>query len=138
MTFTRNVLLVICILFSSATLAVASENSRWNNVIKAIVAVESGGDVNAKNGIYAGPMQISPICVKQCNQILESKKSKKRYTLDDRFNLQKSKEMFILIQEMFNPNNDIEWAIRSWNGGPKFSIKSTNSYYNKVMAMMNK
>ena len=50
--------------------------------------------------------------------------------------MQKSKEMFLLIQSHYNPENSIEKAIRSWNGGVKYSIRATNRYYKKVMAMM--
>ena len=41
--------------------------------------------------------------------------------------------MFILIQEFYNPGRDIEKAIRLWNGGPNYGIRSTQGYYNKVM-----
>ena len=58
---------------------------------------------------------------------------KKRYTLNDRFSVQKSREMFVLIQEYYNPTNNVEKAIRIWNGGPHYSVKSTNGYYRKVM-----
>ena len=108
----------------------------WSNVINAIIHVESKGDVNAISGSYVGPMQIAPILVEECNQILSEKKSQLRYTLDDRFNIYKCKEMFILFQEKYNPTKNVEWAIRAWNGGPKFKIKSTNSYYKKVLAAM--
>ncbi len=108
----------------------------WSDVIDAIIHVESRGDVNAKSGIYAGAMQIAPIVVKECNIILEERKSNLRYTLADRYNLKKSKEMFRLYQEKYNPSNDVEWAIRLWNGGPKFSLKATNRYFNKVIAAM--
>ncbi len=104
----------------------------------AIVEVESGGNVKAVNGICAGPMQISPVLVRQCNQILKEQKSKKRYTLRDRYSLDKSKEMFLLIQQACNPERSIEWAVRAWNGGPKYSIKATNRYYRKVLAAMDR
>ena len=81
-------------------------------------------------------MQITPICVKECNNILKARKSKKRYTLADRFNVQKSKEMFLLIQSHHNPENDIEHAIRSWNGGQNYTVRSTQRYYEKVMSYL--
>ena len=81
-------------------------------------------------------MQITPILVKECNQILKRKKSKKRFTLRDRFSVAKSKEMFLLIQSYFNPDNNIEKAIRSWNGGMNYSVKRTQRYFDKVMKAM--
>ena len=131
-------MLVPVIFFSTSALAAGSENNYWSDVMDAIIQVESSGDVKAVNGVCAGPMQISPILVKQCNQILAEKNEKTRYTLADRFNLKKSKEMFVLIQEAFNPEKSIEQAVRAWNGGPKYSIRKTNRYYNKVMAEMKK
>jgi hypothetical protein len=78
-------------------------------------------------------MQITPILVKECNEILKSRKSSKRFTMNDRYNVGKSKEMFLLIQSHYNKTNDVEKAIRTWNGGPKYSIKATNKYLAKVM-----
>ena len=113
-----------------------SSHVDWNPVIAAIIQVESGGNSKAKNGNQCGAMQITPICVKECNNILKSRNSKKRYTLDDRFNLQKSKEMFLLIQSHHNPENDVEHAIRSWNGGQNYKVRSTQRYYEKVMSYL--
>ena len=81
-------------------------------------------------------MQITPILVKECNQILKNRGSHLRYTLADRLSTGKSKEMFLLIQSHHNPTNDIEKAIRSWNGGPRYSVRATNAYYRKVMRRM--
>ena len=113
--------------------AAQTENFDWEPVIKAIVQVESEGNTHAVKGNSCGAMQITPILVAECNNILKKRKSKKRYTLRDRFSLEKSKEMFLLMQSHFNPLNDIEKAIRSWNGGNKYSVKRTQRYFEKVM-----
>lgn len=110
----------------------------WNPVMDAIIVVESKGDANAVSGIYCGAMQISPVCVEECNSILKARKSKKRYTLNDRFSVKKSKEMFRLIQSKYNPDNNVEKAIRSWSGGIHYKQRTTNRYYSKVMAAMGK
>ena len=102
----------------------------------AIILVESEGNPKAVSGNSVGAMQITPILVRECNNILEKQKSKKRYTMDDRYSVEKSKEMFLLIQKYFNPENSVEKAIRSWNGGVKYSVKATNKYYRKVLAKM--
>ena len=108
----------------------------WNPVMDAIIQVESEGNPNAVSGKSVGAMQITPILVKDCNDILKKQKSKKRYTLADRYSVEKSKEMFLLIQSYYNPKNSIEKAIRSWNGGVHYSVRATNRYYKKVMNKM--
>lgn len=110
----------------------------WTPVINAIIQVESGGDPRAVSvcGMSCGAMQITPILVKECNNILKRRGSKKRYTLNDRFSVEKSKEMFLLMQSQFNPTNNVEKAIRAWNGGNNYKIRSTNRYYRKVLAAM--
>jgi uncharacterized protein (UPF0548 family) len=108
----------------------------WNPVMDAIIKVESEGNPRAVSGNSVGVMQITPVLVKECNDILKKQKSNKRYTLDDRYSVEKSKEMFLLIQKYFNPENNVEKAIRSWNGGIKYSVKATNKYYKKVLARM--
>lgn len=113
--------------------AVKTETFDWEPVMKAIVQVESEGNTRAVKGNSCGAMQITPILVAECNNILKKRNSKKRYTLRDRFSLEKSKEMFLLMQSQFNPLNDIEKAIRSWNGGNKYSVKRTQRYFEKVM-----
>ncbi len=108
----------------------------WEPVIKAIIQVESEGNCNAVKGNSCGAMQITPILVKECNNILKKRNMKKRFTLRDRYSLKKSKEMFLIIQSFFNPTNDVEKAIRSWNGGPKYSKSKTQCYYEKVMKQL--
>ena len=89
------------------------------------------------NGNCAGLLQITPGLVKQCNIWLKAKKSKKRYTLADRYNVKKSKEMFVMVQKNYNKSNNVEKAIRVWNGGPGYTLKGTNEYYMKVMKYYN-
>ena len=110
----------------------------WTPVINAIIQVESEGNAMAvdKSGKSCGSMQITPIMVKECNRILSLRKSSKRYEMKDRFSVVKSKEMFLLFQSFYNPKNDIELAIRSWNGGMNFTKKGTQRYYQKVMSKM--
>ncbi len=109
----------------------------WTPVMNAIMQVESGGDRFAKSGNSVGAMQITPICVLECNNILKRRKSKKRFKLSDRFSIAKSKEMFLLLQSVYNPMNSIEKAIRSWNGGLNYGVKKTQRYFEKVMRIMN-
>ena len=74
-----------------------SEQFDWTPVMEAIILVESEGNPRAVSGNSVGAMQITPILVRECNNILQSRGSDKRYTLADRYNVEKSKEMFLLI-----------------------------------------
>ena len=136
------VLLVVCLLGANPVMGAetavetetaSTEDFDWEPVMQAIIQVESEGNAKAVKGNSCGAMQITPILVAECNQILKKRNSKKRFTLRDRFSLAKSKEMFELIHSYFNPLNDIERAIRSWNGGNKYSVKRTQRYFEKVM-----
>ena len=132
-------LVLVAMTVSAGTNAAKSVNKsgiNWNPVMDAIIQVESEGNPRAVSGNSVGAMQITPILVKDCNEILKKQKSKKRYTMDDRYSVAKSKEMFLLIQSYYNRENSIEKAIRSWNGGVKYSVRATNRYYKKVMALM--
>lgn len=114
------------------------DHAYWNAVMNAIIQVESGGNSRAVNGKHVGAMQISPILVQDCNSILKSRNISKRYTLADRYSVQKSKEMFVLIQSRYNPSKNIEKGIRIWNGGCNYRTASTNGYYRRVMSKMNR
>ena len=131
----RKKLLLIVLFMLPISMVAQKKQFDWNPVMDAIIQVESKGNPKAynKNGDCAGILQITPGLVKQCNAWLKAKKSKKRYTLADRYNVKKSKEIFVMVQSYYNKSNDIEKAIRIWNGGPGYTIKGTNGYFNKVM-----
>ena len=131
------------LIFSFSALGIAENNAEknrhnWEPLLSALMHVESNGNAKAKNGNQIGALQITPILVKECNLILKKRNSTKRYTLQDRYSIEKSKEMFCIYQSYHNPHNDLEFAIRSWNGGPKFSKRATQNYYNKVMSYYKK
>ena len=132
------ILMLVPINASAGTKGKKSSQFDWNPVIDAIIEVESEGKADAvdKSGKSCGIMQITPILVKECNRILELKKSSKRYTMQDRFSVKKSKEMFLLFQSFYNPKNSVELAIRSWNGGMNYTKRGTQKYFEKVMSKM--
>lgn len=108
----------------------------WNKLIDAIAHFESKGNARAVNGQYVGLLQISPVLVRECNNILKARGESKRYTLKDRYNAEKSREMFAIIQSHHNPSNSIERAIRIWKGGIGYSIRKTQNYVNRVLERM--
>lgn len=134
--------LLLFMVCAAGLVAKAEENGaagstfNWNPIMDAIIQVESKGNPNAVSGKSCGAMQITPVLVEECNVILKKRKSKKRFTLSDRFSLAKSKEMFLLFQSHYNPKNSVEQAIRSWNGGMRYTVRGTQSYYNKVMRLL--
>ena len=127
----------IITLSSMSTTARENTNKRfnWGPLMDAITQVESEGNSRAVSGNQCGAMQITPILVEDCNAILKKRGEKKRFTLNDRFSVKRSREMFVLIMSHYNPTNDIEKAIRIWNGGVNYTNKGTQRYYKKVMAL---
>ena len=114
--------------------------SYWNKVIDAISQVESKGNPSAVSKDCVGILQIRPVLVNDVNEYLKMKKSSKRFKLNDRLSAEKSKEMFVLYQERYNPTSSVEKAIKIWNGGPyydKSQINKVNAYYRKVMKYYN-
>lgn len=134
-------LLIMLALDSTAVTAATKGNKAttkfdWNPVMEAIIEVESNGNPNVTSGHCVGAMQITPGLVAECNKILKQRKSAKRFSLADRYSIAKSKEMFVLLQTAYNTRNNVEKAIRAWNGGNSYSMRATQRYYNKVMKIL--
>lgn len=137
------VLFLTC-LMSVFTLNMSAQEEKydWTKVMNAIIQVESKGDPKAynPNGDCVGILQITKGLVKETNNILKAKGSSTRYTINDRWDQEKSKEMFVILQEHFNKEHNIEKAIKCWNlGFYAKNIKNRgNVYYKKVMTYYNK
>lgn len=102
--------------------------------LNSIITIESKGNAKAitKDG-SAGILQIKPIMVKEVNRICRINKIDKKFTLSDRFDVDKSIEMFWIYQNFYNKNASYEKMARDWNGGPSGHKKSkTKKYWNKV------
>ncbi len=113
-----------------------SQEFDWDPVIDAIIWHESKGKANAVNGPYVGVLQIAPILVRECNNILKSRGEQRRFTLKDRYSPEKSKEMFHVIMSKYNKENDIDKACRIWQGGTRYTIKHTQRFVNEIHAIM--
>ncbi len=99
----------------------------------AMIQVESGGDRFAvgDGGLAVGAMQIQPIMVQDVNRIL----GHKEFTLDCRYDVDKSKRMALIYWNHYNKGDfsDIEKLARQWNGGPRGHRKqATVEYWEKV------
>jgi hypothetical protein len=118
-----------------STIKAKETQDNWHDVVEAIIEIESNGNPNAvsKCGQCIGAMQIKKIVVDDCNEYLKMKKSNKRFTYEDRLSIQKSKEMFYLIQERYNKTKNVEEAVRIWNGGCKYQKEKTEKYFQKFL-----
>lgn len=83
-------------------------------LIQAIIQVESNGDLLAYNTKEqaAGCMQIRPVMLNHINKI-----SGKHFKLKDRYNKDKSVEMFDILMRKRNPRYNIDTACNLWNHG---------------------
>lgn len=101
----------------------------WPVFIEALIHVESRGDstaVGTKNDV--GVLQITPIMINDANRILGDN----RYTLGDRIDRDKSIEIFNIIQDHYNPDHDMHFALKIWNS------KAPVSYHREVMTEYNR
>lgn len=104
-------------------------------LLDAIIQVESGGNPNAvgDSGKAVGIMQIWPIMVEDINRIL----NKNVYTLEDRYNPNKSVEMYNIFMEHYCKFYSDEQKARCWNGGPDgWKKTATLPYWNKVKKVL--
>ena len=125
----------LCISVAANAQTPSMLEKKWNSVMNAIEQVESKGNCKAvsADGQFVGCMQISKILVRQCNII----KGSQYFTYNDRYSRAKSREMFVVFQEHFNPEGNTEKAIRLWNSGDLKCMQrkaSTDGYYRRVMA----
>ena len=129
--------LIIC---STFKVAAQDTNVDYGRLITAIGTVESKLNDKTVNGVHAGFLQISKVTVAECNRINKIKKVSKRYTLQDRFNHQKSIEINNKNQGFYNASGDLHYGILLWNEGCSAmkKPKRKTSYYNKVMNVYNK
>lgn len=110
----------------SITDAYYTDAQWWNDSIDrviyremalAFVEVESQGDTTAFNSAEnaAGPLQIRPVMVAEANRLLP--KDAPKFTLADRWSLEKSIEIFtvVMMNKLIEP--DIVAACDVWNPG---------------------
>jgi hypothetical protein len=109
------------------------------DLVSALILVESRGNDSAigdrhiVGGEAVGALQIRPIMVREVNRILKIQKSDKRFTLKDRFDREKTIEMFYVWKNFHHKDSDFETIARNWNGGPKgYKNSRTLKYWSKV------
>ena len=105
------------------------------DIVKALIQIESSGRDNAHNisEDEVGCLQIRPIMVREVNRILRKQGGTFRFELEDRWDREKSLEMFHIWREHHHPDSDDETTSRNWNGGPNgYKKESTLHYWRKV------
>lgn len=101
----------------------------------ALAIVES--DLNPRavgdGGKAVGIVQIWPCVVEDVNEHLRRKGIDVRYTVEDRYDIQKSYQMFVWYMDRWADGKSLEEKARIWNGGPKGHLKAaTKPYWDKV------
>ena len=108
---------------------------------EAVCTVESGGNALAigDGGRAAGVAQIWAITVKDVNRFAGTK-----FTLNDRFDVEKSRAIFQLYTEHYAKGRSDEIKAKIWNGGPN-AMKATgkklgnlNAYWHKIQKHLKK
>lgn len=105
------------------------------DIVKALIQIESSGRDNAHNisEDAVGCLQIRPIMVREVNRILRKQGGTFRFELEDRWDREKSIEMFHIWKEHHHQDSDDETIARNWNGGPRgYKKESTLQYWRKV------
>ena len=106
-----------------------------NSLLSAMIFVESAGNDAAWNESEkaAGCLQIRPVMVREVNRILKMQGLKKRYEMNDRWDRDKSIEMFYVWKDWHHPTCSDEVVARCWNGGGNgYRMTATEHYWNKV------
>ncbi len=113
----------------------------WDDFVNSVIYVESRGNDSAyhKKEKAVGCLQIRPIMVREVNRILRKHKVNLKFEMDDRWNRQKSIDMFdIMAEEVecclgLTQLEFFEIVARKWNGGPRGHKKqSTKIYWERV------
>lgn len=109
-------------------------NLKLKTLFSLICQVESSNNPKAFNSKEnaAGIIQIRPVMIREINSLYGFEK----YKLEDRWDVDKSFEMFKSFQEAFNPTFCFEKGSRMWNGGRRGHFKeSTLVYWYKIKSL---
>jgi hypothetical protein len=100
------------------------------------IYIESRGNAKVVDGNQVGALQINPVMIRECNNILKRAGEDKSYDLTDRFDLIKSKEIYRIVMEHHNPDFDLFTASSIWNAGKK-PWRLEGDVYGKVLSYHN-
>lgn len=94
----------------------AKKQQEWDALIQAIIIVESEGieDAVGDGGKAVGVLQIHPSVIE------DVRTAGYNYSLNDRYSREKSIEIWNIWQSIYNPDQDIHYAIKRHN--PRISV----------------
>ena len=88
----------------------------WQELILAIAYTESRFNPQAVGKAHdSGVLQLTPIYIREANRIAGAD-----YELADAFDIEKAVEIFSIMQDHYNPEHDVEKAIRLHNRSPYY------------------
>lgn len=90
----------------------------WDTFIKALAWVESSWNDNAVSPKQAvGYLQLTPILIEDANRIV----GQQTFSLESRTDRQESIRIFNVIMDEYNPEHDMQLALKIWNPYSKVS-----------------
>ena len=90
--------------------------NEWQELILAIAYTESRFNPTAVGKAHdSGVLQLTPIYIREVNRVAGTS-----YELADAFDIEKAVEIFSRMQEHYNPEHDVEKAIRLHNRSPYY------------------
>lgn len=119
---------------AEATEIIEEKIDPWDLFVEAVIWRESRGDASAigDSGKAVGVLQIHPIMVREANRIIAMNGGQKdMYSYDDRYDRDKSIEMFKVVQDYHNKEHDLRKALDIWNHN------HPDSYRNEIMSKYN-
>ena len=128
-------LVVLAGLFVLSSPSPSMDSKEEKTLVDAMIYVESRGNSKAFNEKEnaCGCLQIRPIMVREVNRILKTQKTEQRFSLEDRWDCDLSKEMFYIWKNYHHSDSNDEKIARNWNGGPNgYKNSKTEHYWNKV------
>lgn len=93
--------------------------TKWELLVLAMLDVESAYNENPTfNGKCFGCMQITPVYIKEINN-----KMGENYTIEDTKTMEGSLDIFHAMNDIYNPEKDIDTAIRLHNKSSAYMAK---------------
>jgi hypothetical protein len=111
------------------------QSNKVKPFVDALIYVESRGNAKAfnKKTNACGCLQIRPIMVREINNILKRQNIDQKFSLENRWDCDLSKEMFYIWRNYHHPNSNKEVIARNWNGGPQgYKNPKTEPYWKRV------
>lgn len=121
LSLTTNIILISTTVRDRRESAMRSFNREcedWDTFITALAWVESRWNDNAESPKQAvGYLQLTPVIIKDANRIV----GKELYSIDCRNDRSQSIEIFNVIMDNYNPQHDMQYAMKIWNPYAKVS-----------------